>query len=278
MLTFRIKTMTLLSPGGASIIIPTHRRPSPCRPSSTSSLTSHPRASRFFAPCKQMCHLLSATSPRVPGATWSQSCPTRSSLRQCPVPGSWTADEILSAAKRIFRNPGLAWTVTPGAGGHRQVRTNFAIINHWNTGAVNVPGRDSHMVSNQIQSTRPGPVCTPSTSDPAWYSSPRRRKRNSLPTFSPGPPLVGVTPSPHPHSPLRYPSLNTGPFPPLAQPDTELFEDHSPFAQHPGHQVPRRRPVTQGPHASAAFFENGRNLADGDVSGNPRPLQFFWYF
>ena len=55
-LTFRMKTMTLLSPGGASITIPTHCRPSPCRPSSTSSLTSHPRASRFFAPCKQICH------------------------------------------------------------------------------------------------------------------------------------------------------------------------------------------------------------------------------
>ena len=215
--------------------------------------------------------------PRVPGATWFPSQPTRSSFCQCPVPGSWTADEILSAAKRIFRNPGLAWTITPGAGRHRQVRTNFAIINHWNTGAVNVQGGESHMVSNQIQSTRPGPVCAPTTPDPSRYFS--RRKRNTHPTVPTGPPTDWRHPIPTSpfSSPVPIPSLNTGPFSPLAQPDTELFENHSSVAQHPGHQVPRRRPVTQGPHASAAFLRMAATFQMETCLATPDPSSF-WYF
>ena len=67
-----------------------------------------------------------------------------------------------------------------------------------------------------------------------------------------------IQPSPHAHSTdWRHPtstSHNAGPFSALAQPDTELFEDHSSFVQLTDHQVSLRRPVTQGPHAPAAFF------------------------
>ena len=43
------------------------------------------------------------------GSSGSPSLSTESLPRQCPVPGTWLADEVLSAAKWIFGNPGLDW-------------------------------------------------------------------------------------------------------------------------------------------------------------------------
>ena len=99
-----------------------------------------------------------------------------------PTPCPWILDRWRNSLSRSEFSETRAWpgwTTTPGTGGHKPIRTNFAIINSSNQGAVNVQGRDSHMVSRQIQSTRPGPVSAPTTPDPTWHSSPRRRKRNT---------------------------------------------------------------------------------------------------
>ena len=118
-----------------------HADPPPAIP----FMMSQPEASKLFVPSQQpTCHRHLATLL----ASWVRLgllCNPRTSLRQSLDQGSWTADEILSAARSIFRHPGLAWTTTPGAGGHKQTRTNFAIINPWNTGAVNVQGRHARL-------------------------------------------------------------------------------------------------------------------------------------
>ena len=102
--------------------------------------------------------------------------------RQCPVPGAWSADEVLSAAKWIFGSPGLVWSPTPGAGGHKQIRIKFAVINHWNSGVVNVQGRDAHLVSEKLLSTRQLSAHHSPVPDSGWLPNSRRRKR-----FSPSP-------------------------------------------------------------------------------------------
>ena len=93
---------------------------------------------------------------------------------QSPVSGVWSQDEILSAARWIFQHPRLVWSDTLGPGGHKQIRTRYAIMNHWNTGAVNVQGR-AHMVARQLESTRVGPSRA-QASDPALRPPSKRRK------------------------------------------------------------------------------------------------------
>ena len=97
--------------------------------------------------------------------------------RQCSVPGTWSAEETLSAAQWIMGNPGLSWSPTPGAGGHKQIRIRNAVINHWNSGVVNVQGRDAQLVSEKLLSTRQGTVHPPPGSDLEWTPVSRRRKR-----------------------------------------------------------------------------------------------------
>ena len=122
---------------------------------------------------------LQSQNAMVLGSRGPPSPSTEPPPSQCPVPGTWPADEVLSAAKWIFVNPGLEWSPTPGAGGHKQIRIKFAIINHWNSGVVNVQGRDARLVSDKILSTRHSSVPPPSTPDSAWLPSSRRRKRNT---------------------------------------------------------------------------------------------------
>ena len=127
-----------------------------------------------------------------------------------PMPCPWFLDRRRHSLSRLvgFRSPCLAWTVTPGAGGHKQVRTKFATINHRNTGAVNVQCRDAHIVSSQ--STRPGLVPAPTTPDPTQDSSTRRRKRNTHLANPLWPPHRLATPFFHiPPPPLRHPSRPT---------------------------------------------------------------------
>ena len=99
--------------------------------------------------------------------------------RQCSVPGAWSAEEILSAAQWIMGNPGLSWSPTPGAGGHKQIRIRNAIINHWNSGVVNVQGRDAQLVSEKLLSTRQVTEHHSPVSDSGW--SPVSRRRNRFP-------------------------------------------------------------------------------------------------
>ena len=99
-----------------------------------------------------------------------------------PSPRAWSADEVLSAAKWIFGSPGLVWSPTPGAGGHKQIRIKFAVINHWNSGVVNVQGRDAHLVAEKLLSTRQLSAHHSPVPDSGWLPNSRRRKR-----FSPSP-------------------------------------------------------------------------------------------
>ena len=99
--------------------------------------------------------------------------------RQCSVPGTWPAEEILSAAQWILGNPSLCWSPTPGAGGHKQIRIKNAIINHWNSGVVNVQGRDAQLVSEKLLSTRQVTCSHSLVSDHEW--SPASRRRNRFP-------------------------------------------------------------------------------------------------
>ena len=97
--------------------------------------------------------------------------------RQCSVPGAWSAEEILSAAQWILGNPGLSWSPTPGAGGHKQIRIRNAIINHWNSGVVNVQGRDAQLVSEKLLSTRQLTEHHSPVYDSGWLPISRRRNR-----------------------------------------------------------------------------------------------------
>ena len=165
-LTFIVKIRMLLSPHGASIIRPTLLRPLPDRPSLNSFVMSPPKASKFFVPSKQASFHPTWPCFSSPGATPNPSHIPGSSLRQCPVPGSWTAGDILSASRWTFGHPGLAWTSTPGAGGHKQIRTKFAMINHWNTGVVNV------QASGCPHCLQPSPVHSPWPGSCSYHSRP----------------------------------------------------------------------------------------------------------
>ena len=145
--------------------------------------------------------------PRVPGATRSSSQPIWSSLRQCPIPGSWTADEILSADEVDFQKPGLgldyyARCPWPQTGPHElrhhqplehKVRSTCKVrIPTW------YPTKSSPHALAQFVRLPP----------PTLLGFPVRGVASAtLIRPSPlGPPLIGLTPFPHPHSPLRYPS------------------------------------------------------------------------
>ena len=161
-------------------------------------------------------HSQNATALRSSG---SPSLSTESPPRQCLVPGTWPADEVLSAAKWIFGNPGLDWSPTPGAGGHKQIRIKFGIINHWNSGSSMFKGGTPGWCpinSFPRAILLPPPLPTP---DSAWIPSSRRRKRYTsssdtldFPTDCRSPP---ATP-PIATSPQRIP-LNVSPFSVLSQ-------------------------------------------------------------
>ena len=123
--------------------------------------------------------------------------------RQCSVPGAWSAEEILSAAQWILGNPGLSWSPTPGAGGHKQIRIRNAIINHWNSGVVNVQGRDAQLVSEKLLSTRQLTEHHSPVSDSGWSPVSRRRSR-----FPPSP-TTRVSSSDCRSPPASLPSSST---------------------------------------------------------------------
>ena len=84
-------------------------------------------------------------------------------IRQSPVPGIW-----------IFQYPRCPWL--------QQIYTPFSNVSHWDTGAVNVQGREAHMVARQIESTRSRPL-VPET------PSPIRDAVNATP-FTPSPRFI----------------------------------------------------------------------------------------
>ena len=134
--------------------------------------------------------------------------------RQCSVPGAWSADEILSAAEWILRSPGLVWSPTPGAGGHKQIRIKNAVINHWNSGVVNVQGRDANLVSEKLLSTRQLTDHHSPVPDSGWLPISRRRKR-----FPPSPAArISSTDCRSPHAPPPFP-----PSPQRNPPDLSRF-------------------------------------------------------
>ena len=185
----------------------------------------------------------------MPGPRGPPAPPTNLPPRQCPVPGTWPANEVLSAAKWIFGNPGLDWSPTPGPGGHKQIRFKFAIINHWNSGAVNVQGRDACSVADKLLSTRHFSSAHSPTSDSAWRPSSRRRGRNAHSSdtqdfgtnsrFPPAPPHF-TPPSQHiPHNLSRFAALTPD------EPDSFEADPCSSTIQPPGPRPPRRSAVTQ---------------------------------
>ena len=162
-------------------------------------------------------------SSRIPNSSVLGSMgPSTTSIspppRQCPVPGTWSADEVLSAARWIFRNPGLDWSPTPGAGGHKQIRIKFAIINHWNSGVVGVQGRDAHLVSENLVSTRHPSTHDASVPESDWLPINRRRERFSPSPDSrlsstarrtpPAPPPSAPSPHCNPHDLSRFSVLS----------------------------------------------------------------------
>ena len=82
--------------------------------------------------------------------------------------------KFVKAQCRVSGSPNIR-----GARGHRHIYTRFSVVNHWDTVAVNVQGREAHMVARQIESTRSRPL-VPGTPDVAWQTHQRRRKRNAL--------------------------------------------------------------------------------------------------
>ena len=226
-----------LSLNGASIITPTRCHSSPGRPFPM-------RASRGLetstAPKKQQARPLRRailpTSQARPGLLHNPPPPPlpppEPRVAQSPLPGSWTADETLPAARLDRPNS----RVSPGLSPRGQVGTNRSeptslIFNHWNTGAVDGEGCDAHKVSRQILSTRPGPAA-PTTHDSDWYGTPARGAANGTLSKAVTQDLttggrLPVTTSPHP---LRYPSRSTTQVPsrPWCNPDTEVQEEDAP--------------------------------------------------
>ena len=187
--------------------------------------------------------------------------------RQCSVPGAWSADEILSAAKWILGSPGLVWSPTPGAGGHKQIRIKNAVINHWNSGVVNVQGRDAHLVSEKLLSTRQLTDHHSPVPDSGWLPISRRRKRlppspaARIPSTDcrspPAPPPF--TPSPH----RIPPELSR--FSALSSHDLELPDPPPPLL------FPSSAPVlkpTTTQHRSASSYACEKRFAHGNLQSD----------
>ena len=158
-------------------------------------------------------------------------------LRTLAIPQAPLTANVLSLVLgrlRVFGHPGLAWSGTSGAGGHKQVRMKFAIIKHWNTGVVNVQGRDAHIASRQLLSTRPGQAPDSVTPSSSWQPSRNRRKRNTHLSPPSGAPSCSATPS-SPTDPFSSPYCGT--FSALSPPTAEPVETLS--TPPIGHQVPR---------------------------------------
>ena len=189
---------------GTSIISPTHCHPSPGRPfSKSSAMSQEPRNTTLLTTCKRAPSAgpylprpqrdpVSSTTPLLPS-------PPHASLRQSPVPGSWTAYEILVAARWIFRHQALTWTITPGAAGAQtdshQLRHHQPLEHRCRQRSR--PGCPTWSLA-RFCPPAPAPAA-PTTLGSAWHTSPRSCR-------SPGPPLTGDTRLPHLPHPLRHPS------------------------------------------------------------------------
>ena len=86
------------------------------------------------------------------------------------------------------KNPQCCQVDLPISGGHKQIRTRFSIVNHWDTGAVSVQGREAHMVAReahmvarQMESTRSRPLAADApnvAADPTETLQAKRRSRH----------------------------------------------------------------------------------------------------
>ena len=184
--------------------------------------------------------LHSCAPARSPGSRNPTSTPSVvSPPRQCSVPGAWSAGEILSATQWIMGNPGLSWSPTPGAGGHKQIRIKNAIVNHWNSGVVNVQGRHAQLVSEKLLSTRQVSGLHSLGTNHGWSFVSRRRNRfpPSASARTPSPDC-GAPGAPSPSSPTlhHFPS-DLSHFSALSPHDQEL-PDPPPPSLTPSHHSP----------------------------------------
>ena len=216
---------------------------------------------------------------RNPSSTTSVLPPPR----QCSVPGTWSAEEILSAAQWIMGNPGLSWSPTPGAGGHKQIRIRNAIINHWNSGVVNVQGRDAQLVSEKLLSTRQVTGPHSLVSDHEWSPVSRRRNRfPPSPTARISSPDCRSSRAPLPSSPtLHHVPSDLSRFSALSSHDQEL-PDPPPSSLTPSQPrstgSPRRCPKTLAATTLSSGSSSGFSSSCCSPSLDRGSVALSWFF
>ena len=208
------------------------------------------------------------------------SCALRSSfaldlLSKSPEPNFVKAQCRVSGPKmRSSMLPGGSSNIG-GARGHKQIRTRFSIVNLWDTEAVNVQGREAHIVARQTESTRSRPLA-PDIPDVSGQTQQRCRKRNALHA------TAQVHPSSRRHTDIATPSASTpdhypSHFSAQAPPDTEVDESEFPLCRRLGVNFHSSTTSRSSPStlAHASHNQNG-----GGASGYIRflPLCFFLWF
>ena len=187
---------------------------------------------------------------------------------QCRVSGPKMRSSMLPGGSSNIR----------GARGHKQIRTRFSIVNHWDTGAVSVQGSEAHMVARQMESSRSRPLVS-DTPDVAWQTHQRRRKRNAFhATAQIHPSLwrhtdIATSDPPSASTPAHYPSH----FSALAPPDTDADESEFPFVPWDGRQLLQQHHVSSLSPTPFTLVQPSHNQTDGGTSGYVRFL-LLWLF
>ena len=246
--TFGKTTRTLLSPNGTSIIMPTHSSP----------LARQALCELFHdEPARGLEALRSIQAANMsPGCDSVSFATPRTSLRRSPVLGSWTADEILSAARWISRHPGLDYYARS-----RWAQTDpyHQPLEHRSSQRLRA-GCPHGLSPESVHPPRPG-FCTyhPRLCLAFQPEAPQAEQSSSRPQGLPLP--VGDTQLPHPPPPHRYPSrpmqVRSQPWRNLTQNSLRITPPLCSLLitkSHDGIQLPRARTPA----------------ADGDVLGHPR--------
>ena len=200
--------------------------PMPGRPFSICAVTTRPQAFMRFVlhNTKEIRH------SRSPSPTLLlRSSLTLDLLCKSPKPKFVKAQCRVSVPKmRSSMLPGGSSNIR-GARGHSRSTPHFFNVSHWDTGAVNVQGREAHMVARQIESTRSRPL-VPEPSHPPHQG---RRKRNALHATAQIHPSswrrteIATSAPPSASNPAHCPSH----FSALAPPDTEVDESEFPLCR-----------------------------------------------